>query len=100
MSNLVSNALKYASEGEIKISGVRPDEVIIVSATKVPGSKPGPAAIFLTASIARRMSNRQKAQGSFVSCPPSSKPTAPHGADLEPDSGAGSASCPDNTTLE
>lgn len=38
LSNLVSNALKYASEGEIKISGtVRPEQVIICVSDKGPG---------------------------------------------------------------
>ncbi|MHB8776243.1 MAG: sensor histidine kinase [Anaerolineales bacterium] len=38
LSNLVSNALKYATEGEIKISGtVRPEQVIICVSDKGPG---------------------------------------------------------------
>ncbi len=38
ISNLVSNALKYASEGEIKISGaVRPEQVVVCVSDKGPG---------------------------------------------------------------
>ncbi|MDO8469494.1 MAG: ATP-binding protein [bacterium] len=38
ISNLVSNALKYASEGEIKISGtVRPEQVVVCVSDQGPG---------------------------------------------------------------
>ncbi|MCC6271666.1 MAG: ATP-binding protein [Microbacteriaceae bacterium] len=38
ISNLVSNALKYASKGEIKISGdVRPEQVVICVSDEGPG---------------------------------------------------------------
>ncbi|HAV76489.1 MAG TPA: two-component sensor histidine kinase, partial [Anaerolineae bacterium] len=38
ISNLVSNALKYAASGEIKISGqVRPEQVIICVSDEGPG---------------------------------------------------------------
>jgi signal transduction histidine kinase len=38
LANLVSNALKYASEGQIKISGqVRPEQVIICVSDEGPG---------------------------------------------------------------
>jgi len=41
MSNLVSNALKYAPKGEIKISGtVRPEQVVICVSDKGPGIEP------------------------------------------------------------
>jgi signal transduction histidine kinase len=41
ISNLVSNAIKYAPEGEIRISGqVRPDQVIITVSDQGPGIDP------------------------------------------------------------
>ena len=41
ISNLVSNALKYAADGEIKISGsVRPEQVIVCVSDEGPGIEP------------------------------------------------------------
>jgi len=41
LSNLISNAIKYASEGEIRISGqVRPEQVIICVSDQGPGIEP------------------------------------------------------------
>jgi light-regulated signal transduction histidine kinase (bacteriophytochrome) len=79
VSNLVSNALKYAPKGEIKITGTAArNRSLSVSAMKGRESKPGTCRTSSTAFIARRkLSSRQKARGWDSILPArSSRPTA------------------------
>jgi signal transduction histidine kinase len=42
LSNLISNAIKYAPDGEIRINGqIRPEQVIICVSDQGPGIDPG-----------------------------------------------------------